>query len=413
MISQLTKVPPGWEKVKFGDIAKNITDRIDNPKESNLENYIGLEHLDTDEIRIKRYGSPDEVEATKFLSKKGDIIFGKRRAYLRKLAVTGRDAVVSAHSMVLRPKEEKVLPEFLPWFMYSSQFWRTAFAISEGSLSPTIKWKTLSAQEFWLPSRNEQRRIAEILWSIESNVEKLEQLIQVAEKLKKGLLEELLIKGIGHKKFKKTDLGEIPEEQETRRLGEVLRLLKDGTHILPPKREKGVPILSALNISNGDIFFGTRHSLISEEDYEKIHRNYQIEKGDVLFTIVGTIGRAAIVSTDKKFSIQRSVAIFKPNPQILRSGYLYYTTQSEYFSRQIDSLRKMTAQAGIYLKELSKIKVILPPLDEQDAILGLLTKIDQNLRNLSAELRVVSDLRKKLTDSFISGELTFPMGDMN
>ena len=90
MISEIVKVPLGWEKVKFGDIAKNITNRIDNPKKSGLKDYIGLEHLDTDEIRIKRYGSPDEVEATKFLCKKGDIIFGKRRAYLRKLAITSR-----------------------------------------------------------------------------------------------------------------------------------------------------------------------------------------------------------------------------------------------------------------------------------------------------------------------------------
>jgi type I restriction enzyme, S subunit len=158
-----------------------------------------LEHLDTDEIRIKRYGSPNEVEATKFLCRKGDIVFGKRRAYLRKVAVTSRDAVVSAHSMVLRPKK-RVVSAFLPWFMHSSQFWRTAFAISEGSLSPTIKWKTLSAQEFWLPSAAEQERIAEILWSIESSIERLEHLIQVAERLKKGLLGELLTDGINHKK---------------------------------------------------------------------------------------------------------------------------------------------------------------------------------------------------------------------
>ena len=241
MISELTKVPLGWEKVKFGDIAKNITARIDNPKESGLEDYIGLEHLDTDEIRIKRYGSPGEVEATKFLCKKGDIVFGKRRAYLRKLAVASRDAVVSAHSMVLRPKEEKVLTEFLPWFLQSSQFWKTAFAISEGSLSPTIKWKTLSVQEFWLPSRGEQKKIAEILWSIESNVEKLEVLIKVAQKLKKGLLEELLRKGISHKKFKKTELGEIPVDWQIVSLGEICEERKDKAY--PPyERQKYVSL---------------------------------------------------------------------------------------------------------------------------------------------------------------------------
>jgi type I restriction enzyme S subunit len=122
MISELSKVPSQWKKVKFEDIIENITDRIDNPQEAGLSNYIGLEHLDTDGIRIKRYGSPNDVQATKFLCKKGDIIFGKRRAYLRKLAVTERDAVVSAHSMVLRPKAGKIYSDFLPWFLHSSQF---------------------------------------------------------------------------------------------------------------------------------------------------------------------------------------------------------------------------------------------------------------------------------------------------
>ena len=212
MISELNKVPLGWQKVKFGDIAQQVTDRIDNPKESGLKDYIGLEHLDSDEIRIKRYGSPEEVEATKFLCKKGDIIFGKRRAYLRKLAVTEKDAVASAHSMVLRPKTGKIVPDFLPWFMHSTQFWKTAFAISEGSLSPTIKWKTLAVQEFWIPTKEEQKEISKILWAIELNIQHLEGLIQCGEELKNALLGKLLLSGIGHDKFKDSTIGTIPEE---------------------------------------------------------------------------------------------------------------------------------------------------------------------------------------------------------
>ena len=119
MNSNLQNMPPNWIKVRFDEIAENITDRIDKPNESGLEYYIGLEHLDTDQIRIERFGSTEDVKATKFLCKKGDIIFGKRRSYLRKVAVTDRDAVVSAHSMVIRPKGELIVSEFLPCFMQS------------------------------------------------------------------------------------------------------------------------------------------------------------------------------------------------------------------------------------------------------------------------------------------------------
>lgn len=188
MTSNLKNILPNWQKVRFDEIAEIVTDRIEKPTESGLSDYIGLEHLDTDCIRIKRFGSTEDVDATKFLCKKGDIIFGKRRAYLRKLAVSDREAVVSAHSMVLRPTGDKIYPDFLPCFMQSIIFWKTAHSISEGSMSPTIKWKTLAAQEFWLPSVEEQKKISDLLWSIEDNIQKTEKLIETTEILKQGLL---------------------------------------------------------------------------------------------------------------------------------------------------------------------------------------------------------------------------------
>lgn len=103
-----------------------------------MEYYVGLEHLDPDSLRIRRWGSPDDVEATKLCFKSGDIIFGRRRAYQRKLGVAEFDGTCSAHAMVLRAKPEVVLPEFLPFFMQSDLFMNRAVKISVGSLSPTI-----------------------------------------------------------------------------------------------------------------------------------------------------------------------------------------------------------------------------------------------------------------------------------
>ena len=226
-----------WQKVKFDEIATIITDRIEKPIESGLKDYIGLDHLDTDCIRIKRFGSTEDVDATKFLCKKGDIIFGKRNSYLRKVAVSDRDAVVSAHSMVLRPTGNKIYPDFLPCFMQSSTFWKTAHSISEGSMSPTIKWKTLAAQEFWLPSIEEQKKISELLWSIEYNIQKTEKLIDTTEKLKQGLLNELLTKGIGHTRFKDSELGRIPEEWEVVKLGDITEMSQYGLSL--PLKEEG------------------------------------------------------------------------------------------------------------------------------------------------------------------------------
>lgn len=420
MISELSKVPLGWKKVKFGDIAQNITDRIDNPKESGLKDYIGLEHLDTDEIRIKRYGLPDEVEATKFLCRKGDIIFGKRRAYLRKLAVTSRDAVVSAHSMVLRPKEEKVISDFLPWFMQSSQFWNTAFSISEGSLSPTIKWKTLSAQEFWIPSRTEQKKIAEILWGIESSVEKLEQLIQVTEKLKKGLLEELLSKGIGHKKFKKTEIGEIPEDWDCKTLFEAALNREEAVQTGPfgaqlhsyDYVETGVPLILIRNIENYEIV-SKNIPFIAEEKAKQLNK-YRIVPGDIVFSRVADVGRAAVAENEHNgWMISGQMLRVRLNNPKIRNEFVKFVIKTSNFRDILTAKTVGSTRDSINTTILGKMPIPIPPLREQERICKILNGFDSMTNCYKNHLVVLHSLRKKLTNSILSGELLVPKEAMN
>ncbi len=147
---------------RFDQMATNVNVRIDNPSESGLEHYVGLEHLDSDSLKIRRWGTPDDVEATKLIFKKGDIIFGRRRAYQRKLGVAAFDGICSAHAMVLRPKPDVVLPEFLPFFMQSDLFMHRAVEIS-----PTINWKTLAAETFPLPPPEVQESLVACFREVE------------------------------------------------------------------------------------------------------------------------------------------------------------------------------------------------------------------------------------------------------
>ena len=96
-----------------------VNDRIDDPAEAYVEYYVGLEHLDSESLTIRRWGAPSDVDATKLRFWAGDIIFGRRRVYQRKLAVADFDGICSAHAMVLRAKPAVALPEFLPFFMQS------------------------------------------------------------------------------------------------------------------------------------------------------------------------------------------------------------------------------------------------------------------------------------------------------
>jgi type I restriction enzyme S subunit len=149
---------PGWRRWRFEQMAQNVNERIDDPSQAGVEYYVGLEHLDSDSLKIRRWGVPNDVSATKLLFEPGDIIFGRRRAYQRKLGVAEFRGIASAHSLVLRAKPAVVLPEFLPFFMQSDLFMERALRISVGSLSPTINWKTLAKEEFALPPLEDQKR---------------------------------------------------------------------------------------------------------------------------------------------------------------------------------------------------------------------------------------------------------------
>ena len=140
---------------RFDQIAANITVRVE-PTDTDLERYVGLEHLDPESLKLRRWGSPADVIGQKLKFWKGDIIYGKRRAYQRKLAVADFDGICSAHAMVLRAKQDVILPELLPFFLQSEIFHQRAMDISVGSLSPTINWSALAKQEFPLPPVDEQ-----------------------------------------------------------------------------------------------------------------------------------------------------------------------------------------------------------------------------------------------------------------
>src|SRR6266508_4118312 len=156
----------GWKHLPFGAFAESVNERVE-PANAAHEIYVGLDDLDSGDLHIRRWGKGSDVIGTKLRFRKGDIIFGRRRAYQRKLAVAEFDGICSAHAMAVRAKPDVVLPEFLPFLMMSDRFMNRAVEVSVGSLSPTINWTTLKLEEFALPPLDQQRRIAELLWALD------------------------------------------------------------------------------------------------------------------------------------------------------------------------------------------------------------------------------------------------------
>ena len=150
---------------------------------SDNEHYIGLEHLDSSNLYVTRWGTETAPIGEKLLMKKGDVLFGKRRAYQKKVGIAPFDGIFSAHGMVLRPKEDVICKSFFPFFISSDYFLNEAIRISVGGLSPTINWKDLRVLEFELPSLEEQRVLADKLWAAYEVKESYKNLLAQTDKL--------------------------------------------------------------------------------------------------------------------------------------------------------------------------------------------------------------------------------------
>lgn len=161
----------GWKRVRFGDVVENCAETCD-PQDAGLERFIAMEHLEPGSLHIRSWGNVADGTTFTRRCRPGQVLFGKRRAYQRKVAVAEFEAVVSGDIYVLAPKDtRRLLPELLPFLCLSERFFQHAVGTSAGSLSPRTNWTSLASFEFGLPPLDQQRRIAEILWAVDEAVD--------------------------------------------------------------------------------------------------------------------------------------------------------------------------------------------------------------------------------------------------
>lgn len=172
-------------KYRFEEIAINCTQKR-FPTEEDQPLYIGLEHLDTGNLHVDRWGSSVPLKGEKLVMRKGDVLLGRRNAYLRRAAVAPHDGLFSAHGMVLQPREDVIDRDFFPLFIASDYFFDEANRISVGSLSPTINWKDLRNVEFELPNKEKQRELAKVLWALDATKRSYQKLLKKTDELVKA-----------------------------------------------------------------------------------------------------------------------------------------------------------------------------------------------------------------------------------
>lgn len=203
--------------------------------------------------------------------------------------------------------------------------------------------------------------------------------------------------------------GKLPEGWQTSSIGDLCKKVTDGSHNPPRASETGLPMLSAKNINNGSIVFSETHRIISEAEFWEENKRTSIESGDVLLTIVGTLGRTAVVPQDfTPFTLQRSVAVLSTSE--LEPSYFRYALENREFQIQIHENSKGTAQKGIYLNALKKLTINIAPKNEQKIIAEkldtLLAQVDSTKARLEQIPKILKRFRQAVLAAAARGELT-------
>ena len=353
------------ERVKFGDVVREVKENIDRNTDQH-EFYIAGEHMDSENIHITRRGrfeGSDVGPAFIRLFKPGQILYGSRRTYLKKVAVADFEGVTSNTTFVLESKDpEKLLQGLLPFIMLTDSFTEYAIKNSKGSTNPYILFSDLAEYEFELPELREQKQLLELLIACDEAKEAYKKQLQATEELVKSQFIE---------EFK-----QIPKE-DYRPLNDVCTLITDGTHNPPRFVDSGIPFILVSNITGNVVTYDTP-KYITEETYEIMMKRTPIEKGDVLLSTVGSYGHPAVVVEDKKFAFQRHVAHLKPNKDIIDSRFLHTAILSSDVQEQIEVLVLGVAQKTLNLSAIKKIRIPVPSLDQQKHFIAFVEQSDKS-----------------------------------
>lgn len=372
--------------VAFGEVVQLSKASSKNPKADGFERYVWLEHLEPNDLRIRRWG--DIADGTTFTNvfKPGQVLLGKRRAYQRKVAVADFSGVCSGDIYVLSSKGDDLLPELLPFICQSEPFYDYVISMSQGGLSPRVNWKALVQYEFTLPPLEEQRRIAEMLQAAVAACAALASARTAGTGAYEANCKRLFI--------------EERDRLATSTVGDVADV-RNGT---TPRRSRGdywgkdVPWLPAGKVNERRV--KTADEFITQKALDECSLGV-IPAGSILVAMVGqgaTRGRAALLEIDA--TINQNLAAVTPREGILPS-FLYYQLDALY-----EALRNWSHgsnQKALNCRLVRDFRIWVPSDARQREISECLDQIDKAQKSLADRVLSARALTRRVLGICLEG----------
>lgn len=370
-------------KVTLGEVAVECRESCRGDK-SGLP-AVGLEHLTPEQIRLSNWAVNTENTFTK-LFRRDDMLFGRRRAYLKKAAQAPFDGICSGDITVIRARPGKLLPELLPFIIQNDDLFDFAVGRSDGSLSPRVKWENLKNYTFELPTLTEQKKLAEVLWAISDTIQAYQDLLTKTEELVQARFAEMF-----------GDPATNPKGWTTKRLLS-MGDCKNGMNFHAGDTGMKIHCLGVGDFKNLSVIDGTEHlpviSLNEAPSEESLLRD-----GDIVF----------VRSNGNKALVGRCLVVYPRSTPTAYSGFCirYRLTSGEVDSAyllwvlKMDSMRKKMAGRGANIQNLSQqvlaaLDIPLPPIELQKQFVAFVNQADQSKSALQRTITSLQETKRSL-----------------
>ncbi len=405
--TELGWIPDEWEVGKFEDILVPRKETF-NPKIEENEMYVGLEHIEEVTGRLICTGNSSDTSSIKNKFYNGDILFGKLRPYLRKYYMTDFNGVCVTEILVLTKKKSN--NKFCYYSLQQDNFIEYINSKTFGTKMPRTSWNDIKEYPVCIPPLKEQQKIAEILSTVDTQIDDTDKLIEKTKELKKGLMQRLLTKGIGHTEFKITEVGEIPVEWEIITVGKLVTLLKSGLSRSLKEENVGVPCIRSNNIKEDKLVLNDLKYWYNMDDKGAKIEDYILDEGDIIVNFINSIsqiGKGCIFNKNDFRTIYTTnlLRIKVDNSKIINT-FFYYYIQTERYRKEITLITKPAVnQASFTTVEYKSIKFPVPNLEEQRLISNILVSVDTQIEEYENKKSKLEELKKGLMQKLLTGKI--------
>ena len=405
------EIPEEWGDEELNKLVDKITDgthKTPTYTESGIP-FLRVTDIQKSEIdwsNVKYISQEEHVELIKRCNPEiGDILYSKNGTIgIPKIIDWDNEFSIFVSLCLIKMKKQEscIYNKYLEQFLKSDSCMRQIRLRAKQGTVTNLHLEEIRELIIPIPTIKEQEKIASILSNVDEQIDNVDALIEKNKELKKGLMQTLLTKGIGHTKIKKTEIGEIPEEWEVVSLSEITDV-RDGTHDSPKYLDLGIPFITSKNLKENKIDF-SEVNFISEEDHIKFSQRSNVENGDILFGMIGTIGSPVIVKKEFEFSI-KNVALIKFNKSSINNKYILNLLKSSMIENQFLKLSNGGVQKFISLSTIRELQIPVPEVEEQEKIASVLSVVDKKIEEYENKKQKLEELKKGLMQQLLTGNI--------